>query len=329
MPDSSQDQEARAFDFRIEERIAAGFVPDLRRAVKCDYFYKSFWRDPHYVDLYIGSIVRTYLELLGRYCPPGASIIDVGCGAGYVSLELARNGYYVDAIDISESCIREAQRMLDENPYRNGFGSLNYQVASFDDVAGEYDVALFSGSLHHMNNIEQTITHAATLLRSGGHLLCYEPCHERWQKKDAALVALIRGLLAITGHWFSHEADHLLRDERGLERLTQEIHDEYVLERDKDEPEGQSPQDNTWNGEEILGALRRRFLELEIRPGFSFIYRLLGGMRGDDERIHTIADLLTAYDRFSVANGYVNPNGFCFIGRKAETSMRDDCLTSP
>lgn len=39
--------EARAFDQRIEERVQASFIPDLRRAVKCEYFYKSFWRDPH------------------------------------------------------------------------------------------------------------------------------------------------------------------------------------------------------------------------------------------------------------------------------------------
>ena len=37
-------EEAQAFDSRIGERLSAGFIPDLRRAVKCDHFYKSFWR---------------------------------------------------------------------------------------------------------------------------------------------------------------------------------------------------------------------------------------------------------------------------------------------
>ena len=35
-------EEAAAFDQRITERRQAGYVPDLRRAVKCDYFYKRF-----------------------------------------------------------------------------------------------------------------------------------------------------------------------------------------------------------------------------------------------------------------------------------------------
>ena len=52
-------EEADAFDRRIRQRVAAGFVPDLRRAVRCEHFYKSFWRDPQFIDLYLGGVART------------------------------------------------------------------------------------------------------------------------------------------------------------------------------------------------------------------------------------------------------------------------------
>jgi 2-polyprenyl-3-methyl-5-hydroxy-6-metoxy-1,4-benzoquinol methylase len=87
--------EADAFDQRIIERLAAGMIPDLRRSVKCEYFYKSFWRDPHFIDLYLGSTARTLIELLGRHGRPGMRILDVGCGPGYYSLEIARSGHHV------------------------------------------------------------------------------------------------------------------------------------------------------------------------------------------------------------------------------------------
>ena len=301
------EDESQAFDRRIEERVAAGFVPDLRRAVKCDYFYKSFWRDPHYINLYLGRVLEIFLGLLKKYCKPGASILDVGCGAGYFSLELARNGYHVQGIDISESCIQTARRTLDENPFRAGFGSLEYRVSEFSKAAGDYDIVLFSGSLHHMPDLYGATEHAATILQRGGNVLCYEPWHDRWQKRDAAQVALIRGLLAIVGHWYSQEEDHLLHDERGLEVLTNEVYDEFTFERDKNESDGQSPRDNVWSGGQILSALDDRFTALETRPGPSFIYRLLGGIRGNDSTIYRLADLLAAYDQFSVANGYLNP----------------------
>src|SRR5688572_3302975 len=106
--------EARAFDRRIEERAQAGFIPDLRRAVKCEYFYKSFWRDPHYIQLFLGRRAELYLSLLRKYGGEGLKILDVGCGAGYFSLELARAGHHVVAIDISEigraSCRERGKR---------------------------------------------------------------------------------------------------------------------------------------------------------------------------------------------------------------------------
>src|SRR3977135_1265054 len=110
--DEAEAAEARAFDQRIEERARAGFIPDLRRAVKCEYFYKSFWRDPHYVRLFLGRRAELYLELLRKHRGEGLKILDVGCSAGYFSLELARAGHHVVAIDVSEINIKEARKTL-------------------------------------------------------------------------------------------------------------------------------------------------------------------------------------------------------------------------
>ena len=309
------EEEAQAFNSRISERVAAGFIPDLRRAVKCDYFYKSFWRDPQFIDLYLGKINREYLDLLGKHCGQAKSILDVGCGAGYMSLELARNGYHVDAIDISDRCIEEARAVLDGNPYKDGFGSLRYHVMPLHEAEGAYDVVLFSVSLHHMTDLDGALRKARALLKPGGHLLCYEPCHDRWQLSDAAQVMLIRGLLALTGHWYDRdEVPRDMESDAELLRMTQDVHEEYFHERDKSEA-GQSPHDNESSGAEMLEALRRNFTELETRPGHSFIYRLLGGIRGGEDEIRKLSDFIAAYDRFAVASGFMNPNGFYFIGR--------------
>jgi SAM-dependent methyltransferase len=310
------DEEAEAFDKRISERTKKGFIPDLRRAVKCDYFYKSFWRDPQFIDLYLGEINKGYLSLLKRYCPKDATILDVGCGAGYMSIELARNGYHVSAFDISSACIEEAEQVLASNPYKDNFGSLDYKVMALHEATGQYDVVLFSVSLHHIPDLEGAVKKAKALLKPGGHLLCYEPCHDKWQHSDAAQVALIRGLLSLTGHWHDPEdIQDQLQDEAGLNDLIKDVHDEYYYERDKQES-GQSPHDNEAEGEEILAALRREFNELEVRSGHSFIYRVLGGIRGSNIEIQKLANFIALYDRLSVKKEFMNPNGFYFIGRK-------------
>jgi 2-polyprenyl-3-methyl-5-hydroxy-6-metoxy-1,4-benzoquinol methylase len=310
-------EEADAFDARISTRIQAGFVPDLRRAVKCDYFYKSFWREPHFIQLYLGQILSGLLDLLRTHCGTGIKILDVGCGAGYMSLEFARNGYHVTAIDISEECINTARRMLAENPYKDGFGSLEYQVTPLEAATGIYDVVMFCVSMHHMSDAQAAVDKAYSMLPKGGHLICYEPCHERFGRRDAAQVALMRGLLSIAGLWYDPaDLADALRDENGLSAYVDDVRTEYVEERDKNEPGGQSPHDLEASGDEILAALRCRFKELETRPGCSFIYRLLGGLRGPEDVIHKLATFIATYEHLMVSDGHLNPNMFYFAGVK-------------
>jgi len=320
--------EAAAFDQRIEERVNAGFVPDLRQAVKCSYFYKSFWRDPHFVKLYLGEMVDTMLAMLQAHAGANLRILDAGCGAGYVSLEFARAGHHVVGIDISERCIEVAKEYLELNPFRDQFGSLQYYVMPFDQATGVYDCILFSGFLHHLPVVEEAICKGIELLSPGGLILCCEPCHDEWRKEDAAQVALIRGLLSLTGYWYeSSLGTHLHKSEENLETYIEEVYVEYVTERDKHEVGGQSPNDNLSSGQEILAVLRNHLEEVEYRLGVSFIYRLLGGLRGSDAVVYKIADFLAMYDKYSVGKGLLKPNGFYFLGKKpkARLAANDSC----
>ena len=307
--------EAAAFDRRIEERVNAGFVPDIRRASKCAYFYKSFWRDPHFVNLYVGQTVSTLLGMLGRHSRGALRVLDVGCGPGYITLEFARAGHRVLGIDISSKCVEIAKKCRDSNPFRDGFGSLDYEVMTLDEVNAAFDCVLFTGCLHHFSDPATAVRKAAQLLPEGGLILAYEPCHEQWRMEDAAQVALIRGLLALGGFWYEEPPE---LDDGGskLPNYVREVHTEYVTERDKNEPGGQSPHDNSSSGQAIREALREYFNELEYRPGAAFSYRLLGGLRGPDELVHRMADFLAAYEKYAVENGFLRPNAFFFLGNK-------------
>lgn len=312
---TSLDAEAAAFDQRIEERKQAGYIPDLRRAVKCDYFYKSFWRDPHFVRLYLGFHLSVLQDFLNRFGCSRGRLLDVGCGPGYFSLEFARSGYDVTGIDISAKAILAARETLASCPPCEGFGSLRYEVQPLEDVHGEFDVITFTGVVHHFPDPNGVLLKARSLLAPDGIVLCLEPCHERWRELDAAIVALIRGLLSATGNWYESELSKSLISTEAWATYVTEVHTEYVTERDPHE-RGQSPNDNSSSGEQILECLRRHFVELEYRESVSFIYRLLGGLRGPDSLVHPIADLLTAFDHFCVERGHLQPNAFLWTGRK-------------
>ncbi len=310
-------EEARAFNKRISERRAAGFIPDLRRAVKCDYFYKSFWRDPHFIKLYLGSNVAIYLQWLQKHGGEHLKILDVGCGAGYISLELARAGHRVTGIDIASQAIKAAKETLAANPFKKNFGSLEYKATTLEKINGSYDVVLFSGVLHHLDNVEDALRQSIKLLKPKGLLLCGEPLHDRWRLADAVQVVLIRGLLSLTGGWYEKSlGTSLAKSEENIFQYAKDVHVEYVTERDKEETGGQSPHDNSTAGTVILKNLRKNFRQLEYQNGPSFIYRLLGGLRGSDKKTHQLADFIAFYEKLAVRKGYLRPNGFFFIGRK-------------
>ncbi len=57
---------------------------------------------------------RKLLEWLTPYLPREESVCDLGCGTGYLALELARQGYSVTAVDRSGVCmerLRERRRL--------------------------------------------------------------------------------------------------------------------------------------------------------------------------------------------------------------------------
>jgi 2-polyprenyl-3-methyl-5-hydroxy-6-metoxy-1,4-benzoquinol methylase len=309
--------EAAAFNNRMTERKNAGFIPDLRRAVRCEHFYKSMWRDPYFVDLYAGHVIRTMLGMLGRHVRPGARILDLGCGGGHYTLELARAGYNVVGIDIADKAIATARETLASNPYKQGFGSLSYQVGTLDDVQGEFDAVFIIGVLHHLHDLPDVLKSIRRLLRKDGMLVALECCHERWRPADAAQVALIRGLLGLTGHWYDgEEVANGTKDRQGFDAWTSDVHAEYFNERDKNEPDGQSPNDNAADGAAVLEAVAEQFDILENVGGAAYSYRLLGGLRGDDAQVKRIADFLATYEREAVEKGHIQPNQFIFAARK-------------
>jgi tRNA G46 methylase TrmB len=96
MNEDSLTHEAQAFDEQIEERLAAGYVPDLRQARECNYFYNNSWRHPDYIKLDFVEQFNLIHKTVEKYKPCAITlpkILEIGCGPGHMSLELARNGF--------------------------------------------------------------------------------------------------------------------------------------------------------------------------------------------------------------------------------------------
>lgn len=66
-------------------------------------------------------------------------IIDVGCGTGRHSIELAKRGYQITGIDLSESMLKKARENAEVNGLRIDFRLMDARRLEFEN---EFDVAL-------------------------------------------------------------------------------------------------------------------------------------------------------------------------------------------
>ena len=119
---------------------------------------------------------------------PGARILDLGCGAGWLSLA-ARLGAHVTGIDISPTNLAIGRDMAETNS-RNfpflyqrfaglpckleDFGGVEYvygDLNSADLPAHEYDAVVVADSLHHITNIERLVEQVRHTLKPGGRFI--------------------------------------------------------------------------------------------------------------------------------------------------------------
>lgn len=304
--------EARAFDARIEERIRHGHIPDLRKVEPCDWFFNNPWRRPYTVDLDFGRAFRFALGHARRH-----RLLEVGSGVGHMSLEFGRNGFNVTGLEIASGCIGVAERLLAENPYREGFGSVDYvndDFLSWDPGSRRFDSICFFGTLHHFADVEGVVARAQALLEPGGTICVLEPARDWTTEANGAAMALIRILLGTRGGWF--EPQELPQTEAAFREQMRVCLHELRDGHDEEETE-QSPNDNSSAAEGMLVHLRGRFEELECRRLNGFLQRMIGGVRGStEEETRQLANFIDVVDQVFLQLGMMPPAEMYWAGRK-------------
>jgi ubiquinone/menaquinone biosynthesis C-methylase UbiE len=96
---------------------------------------------------------------------PGSAVLEVGCGTGQLTQDLARYGFDLTATDIGPEMVATARHRLDA-------AAASFQVAAFEDLAaadGSFDL-IVSATAFHWIDPEVRFSKSARLLRPGGWL---------------------------------------------------------------------------------------------------------------------------------------------------------------
>lgn len=104
--------------------------------------------------------VAPLLEAAGA-CP-GAELLDVASGPGFVAEAAAKRGARVTGVDFSRAMVEQARRLNSHIEFREG------NAEALDFPAGSFDAVVMNFGILHLARPDQAVSEAHRVLRPGG-----------------------------------------------------------------------------------------------------------------------------------------------------------------
>jgi SAM-dependent methyltransferase len=160
-----------------------------RRAVSGEYYRRLPSvpaDDPHARDWRIRQ--ETFRHLLGHVLAAGrqpSAVLDLGAGNGWLSHRLAALGHHVVAVDAMDD---EADGLGAVRHYAAPLVAVHADFDALPFAAGQFDIAIFNGSLHYAPDPASTLASVRRLLLPDGMLVVMDSPMFRADRDGAAML---------------------------------------------------------------------------------------------------------------------------------------------
>jgi SAM-dependent methyltransferase len=164
--------------FGVDHDIPLLFTPGVGHGQQVTDTVKAFYEEnpfPNYDDLdsrqsLIEKARRgVFARLLDEQIPPGARVLEVGCGTGQLTNFLGIHGNrQVIGSDVCLNSLRLAKAFRDRSGIRNAaFVQMNLFRPAFREAS--FDVVISNGVLHHTGDPLGGFKSIASLIKPGGY----------------------------------------------------------------------------------------------------------------------------------------------------------------
>ncbi len=143
--------------------------------------YAQRWSDLYHQpqianDMVLLNRKDTAVAFLCQYLKPGSKILDAGCGAGVVSMDVVQKGFFVHGMDLSKKMLELCERNFSQSsipPSKYCFTLGN--VTDIDFPESSFDGILALGFLEYQEDESKALDSFQKLLRPGGILVLSGP----------------------------------------------------------------------------------------------------------------------------------------------------------
>jgi SAM-dependent methyltransferase len=119
-----------------------------------------------------------YLQRIIELCSANASIAELGCGTGWLSILLAKMGAEkVFGLDFSEAQIQKARKGAIEAGVDRQVSFQTIDASNLNSNSDKYDAIILHGFLHHLTTteIDRVMATVSNMLNPNGRLIIWEP----------------------------------------------------------------------------------------------------------------------------------------------------------
>jgi SAM-dependent methyltransferase len=153
------------------------YVKELPEGERLWLKTKPFSAPPNFE---LATCLRTFAHIVDELkLGVRAQVLDVGCGPGWMSEYLARCGYWVTGIDISEDMVEIARLRVAQIPEQVGQGidaHAEFHAMPVREMpwTGRFDAAILYDTMHHFDDELETLRVILRALAPGGTIYIRE-----------------------------------------------------------------------------------------------------------------------------------------------------------
>lgn len=138
-------------------------------SAEAEQFAGNYQKNPCFRDR-----LALFLRAVQRSAPPGARVLDFGCGPGVIALAVAQLGYNVLGLDGAAGMVEIAESRAEALKVKTARFE-HVDVSQFDGATGPFDAVVCSSVIEYIEDDSGLVGRLIKTLRPGGHLIVSVP----------------------------------------------------------------------------------------------------------------------------------------------------------